>query len=209
MFSKLLAKQLSRPSIVLGQLIFAPLWNQHNGALNDLTLQHLNLQSNDHVLEVGFGGGYLLGKMLPTLTSGSLAGVDNSKAMVKFCEKRYRPFTQSGKLALQLASAEQLPYANNRFTKVCSVNSIFYWSDARRAIGEFWRVMRETGLLILCFTSKESLATRNFSKQGLKLYEQNEVVEMMKTVGFRQVKALPARDRQRTFWCITGVKLSQ
>ena len=207
MFSKLLAKQLSRPSMVLGQLIFAPLWNRHNLALNDLTLQKLNLQSNDHVLEVGFGGGYLLGKMMSTLTFGSLAGVDNSKAMVRFCEKRYRSFIRSGKLALQHASAEQLPYADNRFTKVCSVNSIFYWPDARCAIGEFWRVLCEAGLLILCFTSKESLARRNFSKQGLKLYEQNEVVEMMERVGFRQVKAQRAQDRQRTFWCISGVKL--
>lgn len=207
MFSKLFAKQLSRPSAVLGQLVFAHLWNQHNVALNNLTLQHLNLQSNDHVLEVGFGGGYLLGKMLPILTYGSLAGVDHSKAMVKFCEKRYRPFIQSGKLELQLASAEQLPYADNCFTKVCSVNSIFYWPDAQCAIGEFWRVLREAGLLILCFTSKESLATRNFSTHGLKLYEQNEVVEMMKTVGFRQVKVQPAQDRHRTFWCITGDKL--
>ena len=62
--SNLLTKQLGSPSEVLGQLVFAPLWNRRNVALNDVTLRHLNLQSSDHVLEVGFGRGYLLGKML-------------------------------------------------------------------------------------------------------------------------------------------------
>jgi SAM-dependent methyltransferase len=206
MLSNLLAKQLSRPSEVLGQLLLAPLWNRRNRALNDITLQHLNLQSNDHVLEVGFGGGYLLGKMLPIVTQGSLAGVDISRAMVSFCEKRYRTLIQSKKLELRLAQAEQLPYAADCFTKVCSVNSIFYWSDARYAIGEVWRVLRTEGLLVLCFTSKESLASRSFAKHGLTLYEQNEVVEMMKSAGFRQINVQRARDRYRTFYCIAGTK---
>jgi SAM-dependent methyltransferase len=206
MFSNLLAKQLSKPSEVVGLLVLAPLWNRRNVALNELTLQHLNLQSNDCVLEVGFGGGYLLGRMMSIVTQGSLAGVDNSRAMVNFCEKRFRDSVRSKKLELKLASAEQLPYTDCCFTKVCSVNSVFYWSDALRAISEFWRVLREEGLLVLCFTSKESIATRSFAKHGLKLYEQNEVAEMMISARFSHINIHQARDRYRTFWCIAGYK---
>ena len=206
MFSNLLAKQLSKPAEVLGQLVFAPLWNRRNIVLNEVTLQRLKLQPDDRVLDVGFGGGFLLGKILPWVPQGFLAGVDISPAMVNFCEKRYRTHIQSKKLELHLGSAEYLPFPADRFTKVCSVNSIFYWPDAPRAIAEFFRVLQTEGLLVLCFTSKESLASRSFAKKDLMLFEQDEVAEMMKSAGFSTITRQQARDRYRTFYCIAGCK---
>ena len=204
MFSKLLAKQLSGPSQVWGQLIFAPMWNRRNAALNYLTLMKLDLQADDRVLEIGFGGGYLLGQMLPS--AGSVAGVDVSDAMVDFCGKRYRKFIQSGKLELKKGVAENLPYASGQFTKVCSVNSIFYWQDAKQALQECWRVLRESGQCFLCFTSRESLLTRSFSQHGLTLYEGDDIVRILREVGFDEISIEQAQDQHRVFWCIKGRK---
>jgi ubiquinone/menaquinone biosynthesis C-methylase UbiE len=204
MFSKLLAKQLSGPSQVWGQLIFAPMWNRRNAALNDLMLKKLALQADDRVLEIGFGGGYLLGQMLST--AGFVAGVDVSGAMVDFCEKRYRRFIQAGKLDLKNGVAENLPYEAGRFTKVCSVNSIFYWQDAKQALEECWRVLRGSGQCFLCFTSRESLSPRSFSQHGLTLYEGDDIARILREVGFGEISVEQAQDRHRIFWCVTGMK---
>lgn len=124
MFSQLFAKQLGGPSAVLGQWFFAPVWNRRNAALNEMALAGLDLGVDDQVLEIGFGGGYLLGKILSLVTAAFIAGVDVSPVMVSYCDKRYRPAIQAGKLELRASSAEQLPYAAGRFNRVCSVNSI-------------------------------------------------------------------------------------
>ncbi|MCW5856979.1 MAG: methyltransferase domain-containing protein [Caldilineales bacterium] len=201
-----MAKQLSGPSMVVGQWLLAPLWNRRNMALNNVALERLALQADDQVLEVGFGGGYLLGQMLSSVSSGLVAGIDASRAMIVYCEKRYQRFQQSGRLELHYASVQAIPYGSAYFTKVCSVNSIFYWPDVAQGIGECGRVLGEGGVLVLCFTSKASLGRRAFARHGLHLYDGDEVGEMMKRAGLGDITIEARADRHRTFWSVVGKK---
>ena len=74
--SKLIARQLSNPTSVIGHLIAGPLWNRRNSRLNDAAFEALGLTPDDRVLEIGFGGDYLMGRMAAIVTAGFLAGVD-------------------------------------------------------------------------------------------------------------------------------------
>jgi ubiquinone/menaquinone biosynthesis C-methylase UbiE len=206
MFAKFLARQLSHPSGIFGRLVLASLWNKRNAALNDVVFDNLALQPHDRVLEVGFGGGYLLGRMATIVTEGLLAGVDVSAAMVTFCERRYRLLVKTGKLELKCAKAEALPYAADYFTKVCTVNSIFYWENAPQVIAECYRVLKEDGLLVLCFTDKKSLAPKEFTHHGVALYEADEVHQMLASAGFQGIEKPRSRDKYREFWCLKGKK---
>ena len=71
-FAKLLAQQLGNPSGIVGDLV-ALLWNKRNAALNDVVFDSLALSADDRVLEVRFGGGYLLSRMSSVVTDGFLA----------------------------------------------------------------------------------------------------------------------------------------
>jgi ubiquinone/menaquinone biosynthesis C-methylase UbiE len=174
--------------------------------LNDVTFDHLALHPYDRVLEVGFGGGYLLGRMAAVVTDGFLAGVDGSPAMVAFCEKRYRSLIAAGKLELKCARAEALPYPPAYFTKACTVNSIFYWESAPQAISELWRVLAENGRLVICFTSKRSIEDRAFVRHGIAVYETDHVHRMMAAAGFHAIGMTHASDRHREFVCLHGSK---
>ena len=206
MLARFLARQLANPSGVIGRWVMAPIWNRRNSALNDAVFDSLALHPRDRVLEVGFGGGYLLGRMAAVVTEGLLAGVDVSPAMVAFCEKRYRPLVEAGKLDLQCAPAESLPYPDGHFSKACLVNSIFYWQDAPQALSELHRVLEEGGLLVMCFTCKRCLEDRQFARHGLALYEDGQVCQMMESAGFDGVDTTRASDRHREFLCIVGRK---
>ncbi|KPK04411.1 MAG: hypothetical protein AMJ56_17590 [Anaerolineae bacterium SG8_19] len=204
--SKLIAKQLSNPSPIIGPLIAGPLWNRRNSMLNDVAFEALALTPHDHVLEVGFGGGYLLGRISTVVTDGFLAGVDLSPAMVAFCEKRYRSLVRDNKLEINCAGAEHLPYPPGHFTKVCSVNSIFYWQDVPQALSEFWRVLIPGGKLVMCFTCKQSLERRKFASHGLALYETDEVERLIELAGFHDIQTALFTDRHREFQCMSGRK---
>jgi ubiquinone/menaquinone biosynthesis C-methylase UbiE len=205
MFAKFLARQLGRPSGVWG-LVLAPIWNKRNAALNDVAFQALALSPQDRVLEVGFGGGYLLGRMAQVVTAGFLAGADASPSMVAFCAARYRALVSAGILELQCAPAEALPYPAGHFGKACSVNSLFYWQNASQALAELWRVLAEGGLLVLCFTAKHCLEGREFSRHGVALYETEEVHRLVEAAGFGEIRLTPAADKHREFVCLTGRK---
>jgi arsenite methyltransferase len=204
--AKLFARQLSHPSGTLGRFVLPRVWNRRNSALNDVALNSLALRPGDRVLEVGFGGGHLLGRMANAITDGFLAGVDVSPAMVAFCEKRYRSLVREGKLELRCAGAESLPYPSSYFTKACSVNSIFYWQNAPQAISELWRVLVEGGVLVMCFTCKGSLEKRGFANSGITLYAAEEVRQMMEAPGFHPVRMMRASDKHREFLCAVGRK---
>ena len=206
MFSRFLAGQLSRPSRVIGPLVLAPLWNRRNQALNDDALRLLALRMDDRVLEIGFGGGYLLGRVLKSVTTGSVAGIDASAAMTDYCLGRFRNEVQEGRLDLTCASAESIPYPADHFGKVFSVNSLFYWPDVARGIRECWRVTRAGGTLVLVFTSSRSLEGRSFAQHGLALLDGPEVSEMMRTVGFEVSVVEEGCDRHRRYWCVAGTK---
>jgi len=206
MLAKLQARQLGHPSGLIGRLVLAPMWNRRNSPLNDVAFERLALRPDDRVLEVGFGGGYLIGRMAAVVTEGRLAGVDVSQAMVDVCSKRFHALIETGRLDLQCSSVESLPYPDGHFDKACTVNSIFYWPDAQQAICELSRVLEPGGRLVMCLTCPESLEGKSFSQHGLRLYQAEQVEQMMRTADLAQVNGTRHGDRHRQFWSMVGQK---
>ncbi len=204
--TKLVASQLLKPSGLVGKVILPRVFNRRNVALNDLTLESLALAAEDRVLELGFGGGYLLGRMSAVVTLGLIAGVDSSPLMAAFCARQYRSLVRAGRLEIGCASAGALPYPSGFFSKACSVNTIFYFPDAPRAISELGRVLEEDGRLAICFTAKKYLENRKFARNGLTLYEAEEVQGLMELAGFSEIRMIPGSDRWREFLCAVGKK---
>ncbi len=174
--------------------------------MNEFAFDHLDLTANDRVLEVGFGGGYLLGRMAEVVTHGFLAGVDVSEGMVASCKRRHRPLIDAGRLEVRCAQVESLPYAPGRFDKCCTVNSLFYWADVQQGMTEIYRVLEDDGRLVTVFTCKQSLEDKSFIRDGISLYRGEEIQEMMEAAGFCIVEMNQAADRYRDFLCIVAEK---
>lgn len=203
---QLLANQLSNPRGMIGSAILGPMWNRRNAALNDFTLAQLNPHENERVLEVGFGGGYLLGRLLSVVTKGWVVGVDVSRAMALNGQVNFHEAICKRQLALCLGRAEALPFADEQFTSVCSVNSIFYWDEALRGLVEIFRVLRSPGKLVLTFTAKKDLEKKWFIPYGVKPYSGEELKAMLETAGFSQCKMERGEDRHREFFSLMGWK---
>jgi arsenite methyltransferase len=203
MLGRLIARELRSPTSVMGCLFLAPLWNRRNAALNDATLDALSLAPGDRVLEIGFGGGYLLGRILGRLAGGLAAGIDHSPAMVRYVRRRYRTHIRAGALRLHRGAADYLPFEDRSFTKVCSVNSIFYWDDAPRVLSEVWRVLQPGAAFILCFTDHKALENKSFSGE-ITRYDVDQVQRMLEHPGFHVRDRVRGADTHRAFWCVTA-----
>jgi arsenite methyltransferase len=203
-----ITRQLSHPSGAIGRWILGPVWNRRNRALNDIALAQLALQADDRVLEVGFGGGYLLGRMSALVTDGFIGGVDISTTLVEQCRARYRALIQTRKMDLKVGTADRLPYPDGHFSKAVSVNSIFYWPDIPRALAELARVLSVHGRLVLCFTSKASLQQKDFARHRLTLCDGDEVQHWLEETDFHDINVTRHADRHRPFWCVTAARSS-
>lgn len=207
MISQFLASQLRQPSGWFGKQIISRILNKDNASMNNLALRMLKLQSKgERVLELGFGGGYLLNKILQNPGVESVAGLDVSPEMVEFCRKRFSSDIEAGKLKLNCCNQAKLPHFENHFTKICTVNTIYFWSDLRQTLIQLHHILEESGSLVICFNSKDFLKTTTLPKHGFKIYETEEVKYLMRRVGFKNINWIVNSEPKQEFVCIAGKK---
>ena len=174
--------------------------------MNDLTLALLELDKRDKILEVGFGGGNLLAKILKTKPEEMVYGVDLSKDMVSLCNKTLRKYIAKGLVKLDCFSVDKLPYESNQFTKICSVNAIYFWDDCSKAIKELSRILEDRGCLIITFGDRESMMKTAFSQYGFNLHTSQSVQDILEHQGFTINKVKQGKDKSGNFYCISATK---
>lgn len=201
-----LAAQLRRPSGLVGKFLVAPILNRRNTGLNVAVLKSLELEATDRVLEVGFGGGDLMSRIVPLVSAGHVIGVDFSQDMVDICAARFSSAVQSGALELVCASAEKLPLHDGAVDKVCTVNTIYFWNDAAASASELHRVMGTGGRLVIGFAPRETLDRLPVTEHGFTKYEVDEVSALLLEAGFDEVSVTVIENPEGQDCCVTAVK---
>jgi SAM-dependent methyltransferase len=178
-----LARQLARPSGAFGRWVMAPLLNRGNRAMNALTLRQLAPAPADRVLEIGFGGGALLGDILAGPCAFA-AGLDLSPEMVARARRRFRAEIRAGRAEVRAGSVDAIPFPADAFSAVCSVNTLYFWEDVGRALAECRRVLAPGGRLVLCFTARADLERWPGHRHGFRLYDVEDVERHLRSAGF-------------------------
>jgi ubiquinone/menaquinone biosynthesis C-methylase UbiE len=174
--------------------------NRVNTPMNALALQVLQPTPKDFVLEVGFGGGALLAQLSRVVVEGRVSGADFSSVAVEACGKRFARLITSGRVDLHCANVEHLPFAPDTFAKVCTVNTIYFWSAPPEALAEIRRVLKPDGLVVVCLTPRALMKDREVMRHGFTLYEPEEVSAFLSVAGFRDVGV--ARRQHRRGECV-------
>ncbi|MFA5844160.1 MAG: methyltransferase domain-containing protein [Coriobacteriia bacterium] len=204
--SGFIASQLRKPSGLFGRVVISNRLKRSNVAINQATLTVLALEPDDRVLEVGFGPGDLISRMAPLVPAGSVSGVDFSQDMVALCAKRFAASTRSGRIELRCASAEALPYGDGRFTKACSVNTVYFWSDPAVPLSEFRRVLVDGGRLVLSFSPRATMQSLGVAQHGFALYDPDQIRVLLGDAGFGGIEMVPGDGPRGEFVCAIAVK---
>ncbi|MBS1230704.1 MAG: putative methyltransferase, UbiE/COQ5 family [Proteobacteria bacterium] len=205
-FQAFFSRQLAKPSGLFGRLLTARWLEKANAGMNSLTLDALALKPGDRLLELGFGSGYLLEKVLANRLCDFAAGADISPEMVRHVGARLRPYVEAGKAQIRDGDIEAIPFADGEFTKLCSVNTLYFWKDPQRALAECRRVLAVGGRLALCFNAKSELAKWPGHVHGFTLYELADVEAMLAAAGFCRIETANGDDpEQGLFHCVTGI----
>jgi ubiquinone/menaquinone biosynthesis C-methylase UbiE len=206
LFQKLIARQLAKPSGLLGRKFTARWLNKANARMNQLTLEQLAISPSDSILEVGFGGGDLLEQIQRSGPPAFLAGLDISADMVRLARRRLQSYLPDGNFEVRCGDIEAIPYNAGQFTKLCTVNTIYFWRNPAVALAECLRVLHVGGQVFICFNSREDLEAWPIHKHGFRLYEVAEVEALLKASGFESIRVASANDAdQGLFYCVSGV----
>jgi arsenite methyltransferase len=178
-----MAHQARRPSGKFSG-IFAIYMNFGNNYLNKLAVQALDIQPNDHILEVGFGGGVALYKILKNIQRGFVAGIDYSPDMVKRGKRKFQKSIASGKMTLVEGNVTSMPFNDASFDKICTINTIYFWSDPTAGLNEILRVLKPGGQLVVGIMPKDSMKKNPATRYGFTLYSEQGLRDLLTQAGF-------------------------
>jgi SAM-dependent methyltransferase len=177
--------------------VFAAVMNGGNKQVNLRSLEALEVEPDQRVLEVGFGGGATLETLIREKGCGYVAGLDASPEMVRAAERRFAPWIAEGRMAVRRGSAEVIPWADAEFDRALSVNSLFYWPDPARAVGEIRRVLRPGGVLVLGLRDKTASDKIGIGRLGYWSPTEEEIGALLADAGFEQVSVQSHGDGAR------------
>src|SRR5262249_35356058 len=122
------------------------------------------------------------------------------------CAKRFATLVHAGRLELRCGHLDALPYADGEFTKACTVNTIYFWSDPATALGEIRRTLRPGGRLVVTFNPTVTARKLPYTKHGFTLHEPNAVRALLEDAGFHAVELVGGSTPLGEFFCATGTK---
>ncbi|HUA35335.1 MAG TPA: class I SAM-dependent methyltransferase [Candidatus Binataceae bacterium] len=123
-----------------------------NRKVNRFVVAQLQIDPDDRVLEIGFGPGGCITMLAECVTGrGKVAGIDPSSTMIALASSRNRRYLANGRVELKPGTVSAIPYPNDEFDKVCSINNIYFWPSLADDLREIRRTMKSGGILALAF----------------------------------------------------------
>jgi ubiquinone/menaquinone biosynthesis C-methylase UbiE len=185
MTPKFIARQLSCPTGWSGRII-GRLMNRRNARMNEFALKQLELQPSDRVLEIGFGGGVTL----PTLIAGAafVAGLDRSSEVVRLANARFSNQVERGRAEFRVGLVEALPFPAAHFTKVCTVNTVYFWKSPEKGFAEMFRVLAPEGCAVVGSLPKQWMDRMGLPSDIFTSRTSEEISAALRKTGFRRVR---------------------
>ncbi|HXW22294.1 MAG TPA: methyltransferase domain-containing protein [Rhodomicrobium sp.] len=171
-----------------------PKMENHHLNITEKTLRRMDLRPGERVLDLGCGSGWAT-RLLARLVGegpqgfGQVIGLDISDEMIRHARAASRDFEN---IMFVQGSAAQIPWEENFFDKVLSVESFYYYPDQDRALAELFRVMAPHGrLFILINLYKDnpySLQWVPKLKVPVHVRSAEEYVALLKTHAFQNIE---------------------
>ena len=203
---RVLSRQARKPTGLIGRYLMTKIFNNVNADLNTFVKELLNLQREDNVLEVGFGPGKLINEMAGITVKGVVEGIDYSRAMLKQAGKVNKQYIATEKVKLHQGDCSSLPFDNESFDKLCSLNTLYFWKDPKKYFREMFRVLKPGGSIVVGFRDDKQMSKLNLSKEIFTTYSQNEVISLLYNSGFSDARVAEKKGKPFLSYCALATK---
>ena len=103
-------------------------------------LDRMALASDDNVIDVGCGTGWLARLLAEQVREGRVVGTDISDEMIRRARDHYAEVENA---MFVIGGADEIPWDAGFFTRAISVESSYYWPNPLAGLREMLRVLRD------------------------------------------------------------------
>jgi ubiquinone/menaquinone biosynthesis C-methylase UbiE len=143
--------------------------------------EEYNLNEDSSILDIGCAKGFTLFDFSKLLPSASLAGIDISDYAIENAVEDMKPFVQIG-------NAKELPYEDNSFDLVISINTLHNlpYDECMQAVKEIQRVSRKNAFIMVdgYKTNEEKEAMDAWVLTAKTMLHEDDWIELFKQAGY-------------------------
>lgn len=178
-----IAAQLRKPEGEMGIMI-ANRMNEGNKPMNLHTLAVVDPQPGDKILEIGMGKGLFVKNILCLDDSITYCGIDYSEEMVNESIAINPDYVHNGRAKFINAGAGNLPFPDNSFNKIFTINTLYFWDDYTEIFNELKRLLFGDGLLIISIRPKHNMLNFPPTQFGFRLFSKEDAVQLLESNSF-------------------------
>lgn len=110
-------------------------------------LKHLNIESDDVILDIGCGGGININRM--SKKAKKVYGVDYSIESVNLSREVNEKEIRDGKVEVLEGNVKSLPFEDDTFDIVTAFETVYFWPDIEKCFSEVKRVLKPGGIFLI------------------------------------------------------------
>ncbi|MCD9583554.1 class I SAM-dependent methyltransferase [Tenacibaculum maritimum] len=158
--------------------------NESNIGMTLASINILNITEKDSLLEIGHGNCGHLNELFKITNDISYTGLEISETMKKEAQKINKKIIANTRTEFHLYDGITIPFPKNSFSKIFTVNTLYFWNNPTSFLAEIYHVLKPSGIFVLTFAQKEFMENLPFVKDKFKLYDIEEVKKLIKTSAF-------------------------
>jgi ubiquinone/menaquinone biosynthesis C-methylase UbiE len=189
-----LAAQLRQPQGESGIEVAAELYSANKHFIHTV-IDVLQIEDNDNILEVGPGSALHVKYLFEKSQNIHYTAVDISETMVEMAKRVNDDLIKQDKAEFFLGSSDSLPFDDNSFDKIFTVNTIYFFDEIEAHLKEIRRVLKPEGKVCIGFMSKDYMRTLPFTNTGFIMYNPGDAIRMFEENGFKMGKSLNWKEK--------------
>ncbi|WP_353145184.1 class I SAM-dependent methyltransferase [Chryseobacterium sp.] len=182
---KILAQHLANPQgekgIEIGEMM-----NATNISMTLESVRTLLIEDNEQILEIGHGNAAHLKNILSLAKGLQYTGVDISETMHNEARRINQEFEKQAHFVLY--GGEKLPFEDQSFDKIFTVNTVYFWKNPVEFLNEIYRVLKKNGTFVLTFGQREFMEKLPFTAYDFTLYSNSEMEQLVSKSNFKRMK---------------------
>lgn len=178
---KIIAEQLACPTGEMGIMVGSKMLVSNIGMIN-AAIEALALTNNDGLLEIGHGNGGHIAQIFDALPTLNYTGLELSELMGSQAINNNSQYTNA---RFVIADAAEMPFEDASFTKVMTVNTLYFWKEPTTVLNEVFRVLKPGGQFAICFAQRSFMQHLQFTQYGFNLYDTEKLEQLVSTTQFK------------------------
>lgn len=179
-----IASQLKHPTGEKG-IEMGNMMNETNINMTRHSIQNLHIESGNTILELGHGNAGHVAFIFDQAENIKYYGLEMSELMFQEARQINRNFVSQKQAFFSIYDGTEIPFEDNLFNKVFTVNTIYFWQEPEKLLSEIYRVLQPKGILCITFAEESFMKQLPFTQFEFELYSTEKAEKLIEKTSFK------------------------